>query len=99
MSFYCATHQDENLDALKVALDDVLEAGCVQPEGVKLEVGEPREGDLFDGYEEAENYRLESEAKEKAKVEREEKKKKKMEKDRLAREKAKEKKAERENVK
>ena len=38
----------ENLDALKVALDDVLEAGCVQPEGVKLEVGEPREGDLFD---------------------------------------------------
>ena len=38
----------ENLDALKVALDDVLEAGCVQPEGVKLEVGEPKEGDLFD---------------------------------------------------
>lgn len=58
-----------------------------------------REGDLFDGYEEAENYRLESEAKEKAKAEREEKKKKKMEKDRLAREKAKERKAERENAK
>lgn len=32
-----------------------------------------REGDLFDGYEEAENYRLESEAKAKAKAEREEK--------------------------
>lgn len=38
----------ENLDALKVALDDVLEAGCVQPDGVTLEVGEPKEGDLFE---------------------------------------------------
>lgn len=57
-----------------------------------------REGDLFDGYEEAENYRLESEAKAKAKAEREEKKQKKMEKDRLAREKEKAKKAEREIV-
>lgn len=57
-----------------------------------------REGDLFDGYEEAKNYRLESEAKAKAKAEREEKKQKKMEKDRLAREKAKAKKSERENT-
>lgn len=57
-----------------------------------------RDGDLFDGYEEAENYRFESEAKAKAKAEREEKKQKKMEKDRLAREKAKAKKAEREIV-
>ena len=45
-----------------------------------------REGDLYDGYEEAENYRLESEAKAKAKAEREEKKRKKIERDRLARE-------------
>ena len=52
-----------------------------------------REGDLYDGYEEAENYRLESEAKAKAKAEREEKKRKKIEKDRLAREKAKAKKS------
>lgn len=52
-----------------------------------------RDGDLFDGYEEAENYRLESEAKAKAKAEREEKKQKKMEKDLLAREKAKAKKS------
>lgn len=52
-----------------------------------------RDGELFDGYEEAENYRLESEAKAKAKAEREEKKQKKMEKDRLAREKAKAKKS------
>ena len=57
-----------------------------------------RDGDLFDGYEEAENYRLESEAKAKAKAEREEKKQKKMEKDRLGRKKAKAKKAERETV-
>lgn len=57
-----------------------------------------REGDPFDGYEEAENYRLESETKAKEKAEREEKKRKKMEKDRLAREKAKAKKAERENA-
>ena len=52
-----------------------------------------REGDLYDGYEEAENYRLESEAKAKAKAEREEKKRKKIERDRLAREKAKVKRA------
>ena len=56
-----------------------------------------REGDLYDGYEEAENYRLESEAKAKAKAEREEKKRKKIEKDRLAREKARAKKEERGN--
>lgn len=57
-----------------------------------------RDGELFDGYEEAENYKIESEVKARAKAEREEKKKKKMEKDRLAREKAKEKKAQRENA-
>ena len=56
-----------------------------------------RDGDLYDGYEEAENYRLESEAKAKAKAEREEKKRKKIERDRLAREKAKAKKEGREN--
>ena len=53
-----------------------------------------RDGELYDGYEEAENYRLEIEAKAKAKAEREEKKRKKIEKDRLAREKAKAKKEE-----
>lgn len=57
-----------------------------------------RDGDAFDGFEEAENFKFEQEEKEKAKAEREEKKKKKIEKDRLAREKAKAKKAERENV-
>ena len=56
-----------------------------------------RDGDLYDGYEEAENYRLESEAKAKAKAEREEKKRKKIERDRVAREKAKAKKEERGN--
>ncbi len=38
----------ESLDALKVALEDVLEAGCVQPGGVSLEVGNPKDGDLFE---------------------------------------------------
>lgn len=60
--------------------------------------GSREDGIPYDGYDEAENYRLESEAKAKAKAEREEKKQKKMEKDRLAREKAKSKKSERENA-
>ena len=57
-----------------------------------------RDGDLFDGYDEAEKYRLVTEEKEKAKAEREEKKRKKIEKDRLAREKAKAKREEREKA-
>ena len=52
----------------------------------------------YDGYDEAENYRLVTEEKEKAKAEREEKKRKKIEKDRLAREKAKAKREEREKA-
>ena len=59
--------------------------------------GSREDGIPYDGYEEAENYRLESEAKAKAKAEREEKKRKKIERDRLAREKAKVKKEERGN--
>ena len=57
-----------------------------------------RDGELFDGYEEAENYRLESEAKAKAKTEQEEKKQKKMEKGRLAQKKTNAKETERENA-
>ena len=52
----------------------------------------------YDGYDEAENYRLVTEEKERAKAEREEKKRKKIEKDRLAREKAKAKREEREKA-
>lgn len=48
-----------------------------------------RDGTPFDGFEEAGNYKLESEAKAAAKAEREEKKKKKIEKDKAAREKKK----------
>ena len=51
--------------------------------------GSREDGIPYDGYDEAENYRLVTEEKEKAKAEREEKKRKKIEKDRLAREKAK----------
>lgn len=57
-----------------------------------------RDGDPFDGYEEAENYKLETEAKAQAKAEREEKKRKKIERDKANREKAKAKKAERDNA-
>lgn len=49
-----------------------------------------RDGTPFDGFEEAANFKLESEAKAAAKAEREEKKKKKMEKDAAARAAAKE---------
>lgn len=49
-----------------------------------------RDGTPFDGYEEAVNFKLESEAKAAAKAEREEKKKKKMKKDAAARAAAKE---------
>lgn len=38
----------DNLEALKVALEDVLEAGCVEPGAVELQLGEPAEGDLFE---------------------------------------------------
>ena len=55
--------------------------------------GSREDGIPYDGYDEAENYRLVTEEKEKAKAEREEKKRKKIEKDRLAREKAKAKKS------
>ena len=55
--------------------------------------GSREDGIPYDGYDEAENYRLVTEEKEKAKEEREEKKRKKIEKDRLAREKAKAKKS------
>lgn len=55
-----------------------------------------RDGTLFDGYEEAENYRLETEAKAEAKKEREEKKQKKIERDKKMRAEAAKKKAERE---
>lgn len=48
-----------------------------------------RDGTPFDGFEEAANYKLETEAKAAAKAEREEKKKKKIEKDKAAREKKK----------
>jgi hypothetical protein len=57
--------------------------------------GSREDGIPYDGYDEAENYRLVTEEKEKAKAEREEKKRKKIEKDRLAREKAKAKREER----
>ena len=55
--------------------------------------GSREDGIPYEGYDEAENYRLVTEEKEKAKAEREEKKRKKIEKDRLAREKAKAKKS------
>lgn len=55
--------------------------------------GSREDGIPYNGYDEAENYRLVTEEKEKAKAEREEKKRKKIEKDRLAREKAKAKKS------
>ena len=55
--------------------------------------GSREDGIPYDGYDEAENYRLVTEEKERAKAEREEKKRKKIEKDRLAREKAKAKKS------
>lgn len=55
--------------------------------------GSREDGIPYDGYDEAENYRLVTEEKEKAKAEREEKKRKKIEKDRLTREKAKAKKS------
>ena len=55
--------------------------------------GSREDGIPYDGYDEAENYRLVTEEKEKAKAEREEKKRKKIEKDRLARERAKAKKS------
>ena len=54
--------------------------------------GSREDGIPYDGYDEAENYRLVTEEKKKAKAEREEKKRKKIEKDRLARERAKAKK-------
>ena len=60
--------------------------------------GSREDGIPYDGYDEAENYRLVTEEKERAKAEREEKKRKKIEKDRLARERAKAKKEEREKA-
>lgn len=41
------TGSQENIEALKLALDDVLEAGSADPQGVKLEVGEVDGPDLF----------------------------------------------------
>lgn len=60
--------------------------------------GSREDGIPYDGYDEAENYRLVTEEKEKAKAEREEKKRKKIEKDKLARERAKAKREEREKA-
>ena len=60
--------------------------------------GSREDGIPYDGYDEAENYRLVTEEKEKAKAEREEKKRKKIEKDKLARERAKAKREEKEKA-
>ena len=41
------TGSQESLEALKMALEDVVEAGNVDPSGVQLEVGEVPTGELF----------------------------------------------------
>jgi valyl-tRNA synthetase len=42
------TGSQENLEALKVALDDVLEAGSVHRDGVRMEIGPAQGSDMFD---------------------------------------------------